>query len=54
MSKHVEYNFACARAGGMRERLHTFSQRIDPVNQRRDRHMPVCERLQGRRKAATT
>ncbi len=54
MSKHTEHNFACTRVGGMRERLHTFGQRIDPLNERCDRHMPVCERLQGWGKAATT
>src|SRR5215468_9454134 len=54
MSKHAEHNFACARAGGMRERSYTFSQRIDLVNQRCDCHMPVCERLQGWGKTATT
>src|SRR5437870_12316570 len=54
MSKHAEHNFACTRAGGMRERLHPFSQRIDSVNQRCNRHMPVRERLQGWGKTATT
>ena len=54
MSKHAEHNFACARAGGMRERMQTFSQWIDPINQWRDRHLPVCERLQGWGKAPTT
>lgn len=30
-----------------------FRQRIDPINQRRDRHTLVCERVQGGRKATT-
>src|SRR5215471_1232630 len=50
---HTQQDLACTRARGMRHRVKACRQRIHPVDQGRDRHTLVCERMQGGREATT-